>query len=331
MAHRKKNCGLATVALLAATLAGGVTTTYSLVAWGGSAPLPSPNTGFLSASVSTSHGLAINADGSVTAWGNNFDGQCNVPVGLSNAVMVKAGNRYSLALDSSGKIWAWGYNGNGQLNLPSPNSGFVSIAAGWTHGVGIKSTGQVVCWGWGGVGQTFISNQNNKGFVKVATKTYHNVGLRGDGTVYCWGRNLAGECSNPSSLLKKKSGETGFVDVACGGYYPDPVSGSVSTIEGFSMALTNKGRVVVWGSNAYGQISHAPTQTGFVAIAAGLNHGMALRADGSVVCWGAGETNTGTYPDYGQSIVPSGNPPFAAIEAGGQRSVGLVAESGLPR
>jgi len=313
-------------ALLAATLVGGVTTTYSIVKWGGTGTgsLPSPNSGFIAVSGSTSHILALRADGTVAAAGANADGQCDVPAGLNNATMVRSGNRYSLALDATGKIWGWGYNGNGQLNLPSPNSGFVSIAAGWTHGVGLKSDGKVVCWGWGGVGQTSIAAKDNKNFVKVASMTYHNVGLKSNGTVFAWGRNLAGECANPSSLLKKKSGETGFIDVACGGYYPDPINGG--PVEGWSMALTNKGRVVAWGSNLYGQVSNVPTETGFVAIAAGLNHGMALRANGSVVCWGAGEPgdNNGTYPNYGQSIVPDGLPALAAIAGAGSVSLGLV-------
>lgn len=319
-----RRTGLVSPALLAISAIGGLSGTYSLVAWGGAGTVPSPNTGFTSASVSTSHGLALKADGTVVSWGGNADGQGNVPAGLTGAVGIEAGNRYSLAVDSAGQIWAWGYNGNGQLNVPSPNSGFIAISAGWTHGVGLKSTGQVVCWGWGGVGQTSISSQNNKNFIKVATMTYHNVGLKSNGSVFCWGRNLAGECNNPASRLRKKDGETGFVDVAAGGYYPDPISGG--PIEGFSVALTNKGRVVVWGSDLYGLVSTAPTGNGFVAIAAGLNHAMALRQDGTVVCWGAGTTNAGTYPHYGQSMVPSGLPSISKIEAGGMVSMGLVSE-----
>jgi len=89
------------------------------------------------------------------------------------------------------------------------------------------------------------------------------------------------------------------------------------------MGLKNDGSIVVWGSNAFGQVSNAPTETGFVAIAAGNNHAMALRADGSVVCWGAGTVDNQVYPDMGQCIVPSPNQGFVAMDAMNNVSLAL--------
>lgn len=312
--------GFVTTSLLLSVLMSGGAATYSVVAWGGSAPVPSPNSGFVAVSGGGGHALALLADGKVAAWGGNGDGQCNVPARLKGVAMVEAGNRYSLALGSNGVITAWGYNGYGQTSIPGPNKNFVYIAAGWNHGVGIKSSGSVVCWGWNGVGQLNVPSPN-LGFVKVATRTWHNVGLKSDGTVVGWGRNLSGECNPPPPLT---FGESRFVDVACGGYYPDPLNGPFDgNLDGWSMALTDAGRVVVWGSDRYGQITNRPTETGFVAIAAGNNHAIALRADGSVVCWGAGMVNSGVYPDYGQSLVPSPNQGFLAIDAMNNVSLAL--------
>jgi hypothetical protein len=58
-----------------------------------------------------------------------------------------------------------------------------------------------------------------------------------------------------------------------------------------------------------------------VAVSAGLNHTCALDATG-VVCWGAGTTNTGNFPEFGQSIVPALMNPVA-VSAGGWHTCAL--------
>ncbi|HVF72242.1 MAG TPA: hypothetical protein VM940_11605 [Chthoniobacterales bacterium] len=65
------------------------------------------------------HTLALAADGTVWAWGYNFDGQLGdgtnqprttpVPVvGLSNVVAVATAESYSMALKADGTVWIWG-------------------------------------------------------------------------------------------------------------------------------------------------------------------------------------------------------------------------------
>ena len=46
----------------------------------------------------------------VWVWGNNSNGQTNVPAGLSNVVAVATGARHCLALNADGTIIAWGKN-----------------------------------------------------------------------------------------------------------------------------------------------------------------------------------------------------------------------------
>ena len=60
--------------------------------------------------------------------------------------------------------------------------------------------------------------------------------------------------------------------------------------------------------------SEAPAGKGFVAIAAGAYHSLALRGDGSLVAWG--------WNDYGQTDVPEGDD-FVAIAAGHFHSLAL--------
>ena len=71
----------------------------------------------------------------------------------------------------------------------------------------------------------------------------------------------------------------------------------------------------VWGNNEYGQISTTPPSGDFTDVAAGANHTVALRADGTVVAWGRDDggqvTNTPTSND------------FVAVGAGHSRSMAI--------
>jgi alpha-tubulin suppressor-like RCC1 family protein len=70
--------------------------------------------------------LALKADGTVWAWGNNVLGQLGVngitystvPIqvpGVTEVAAISAGFRHVLALRRDGTVYAWGWNANGQL------------------------------------------------------------------------------------------------------------------------------------------------------------------------------------------------------------------------
>lgn len=84
-----------------------------------------------------------------------------------------------------------------------------------------------------------------------------------------------------------------------------------------ALALKNDGTVVAWGSNTYGQTNVPAGLANVVDIAAGIQHSMALMSNGTVVAWG-GDT-------YGQTNVPAGLTNIIAIAAGAYHSVALSA------
>lgn len=55
-----------------------------------------------------SHALALRADGTVFAWGDNRYGQVTVPAGLRDVTAIAAGAAHSLALRSDGTVVEWG-------------------------------------------------------------------------------------------------------------------------------------------------------------------------------------------------------------------------------
>jgi len=68
-----------------------------------------------------------------------------------------------------------------------------------------------------------------------------------------------------------------------------------------SLALRADGSIVGWGSNWNG-VATPPSGSDFVAIAAGAWHSLALRANGSIVGWGSNTDWRNDY--YGQATPP---------------------------
>ena len=121
------------------------------------------------------HSLAVRADGTVWAWGQNASGQLgdgtftsrDTPGVVSAAPRLQslvAGARHSLGLTAAGAVWAWGDNTSGQLGegsavsaRPSPVqvqglSGVTFLAAGAGHSLARSASG-VWTWGQNGAGQ----------------------------------------------------------------------------------------------------------------------------------------------------------------------------------
>jgi len=63
------------------------------------------------------------------------------------------------------------------------------------------------------------------------------------------------------------------------------------------------------------------------SLSAGAYHACAIQSDGSLVCWGAGRTETGLYPEYGQSMPPDGS--FIQVSAGAWHNFGLKSDGSL--
>jgi hypothetical protein len=84
------------------------------------------------------------------------------------------------------------------------------------------------------------------------------------------------------------------------------------------LALRSNGKIVAWGSNKFGQCN-LPDGNDYIAISAGSYHNLALKSDGSVVAWGA---NKGGVLD-----VPDGN--YTAISAGAYHNLALKADGSV--
>jgi len=239
----------------------------------------------------------------VVAWGDNGDGQTNVPVDATNVMAIAGGGYHSLALQANGTVVPWGADDSGQTDVPADLTNVVAIAAGYLHSLALQANGTVAGWGAGTnntgsfpeYGQAMVPSDLTN-VVAIAGAFFHNLALQANGTVVAWGDNTYGQTNVPPDL-------TNVVAVAGSGYD--------------SLALQANGTVVVWGDNTYGQTNMPPGLTNVMAIAGGGFHCLALRANGTVVAWGDNI--------YGQTNVPADLTNVVAIAGGGFHSLALRA------
>jgi glucose/arabinose dehydrogenase len=232
---------------------------------------------------SVHHGVALDANGTVHVWGNNFYGQMDVPGDLTNAIAVAAGAGHCLALRGDGTVVAWGggMNFHGEVSVPAGLNHVVAIGAGMFHSLALQQNGTVVGWGATGV-PVDLTNA-----VAIAAGQRHSLAVNRAGLVIAWGDNAHNKSTVPEGL-------SNVVAVAAGMEH--------------SLALKADGTVVLWGMDSTG-LNRVPARlSNVVAIAAGAFHSAALQQDAQVICWGDNEA--------GQLDTPRNYPGFSGIYAG---------------
>ncbi len=248
-------------------------------------------------------------------------------VNLSGATAIAAGKDHSLALKADGSVWAWGYNDYGQLGggswnatgspAPTPVSGLndiKAISAGGSHCLALQGNG--TAWAWGensrgvlgdGTGEARLSPVKSKlaDVRAFDAGMSHALAVKPDGSVWAWGYNYMGQLGKGGTSIRDQ-GRTSLVPEA-DDYVPGMVQGiqdarAVAAGGVHSVALKGDGTVWAWGSNGDGQLGQgtpggkdatSPAQVKGIdnatAVAAGMYHTLALKADGSVWAWGSNE------------------------------------------
>lgn len=106
------------------------------------------------------HIVALKADGTVFACGNNDYGQCEVG-DWADIVAVSAGVEFTLGLKSDGTVVFCGSDSDGSFDF-SGWTDIVAIDAGFYHCVGLRSDGSVVSTGANWNGQCSTDGWNLK-------------------------------------------------------------------------------------------------------------------------------------------------------------------------
>ncbi len=291
--------------------------------------------------------LALEPDGTLWAWGDNYYGQLgdgtfdekNRPTKIGSGYLaISAEETHSLALKTDSTLWAWGSNEFGQLgdgtfiNKNTPELigyDFTTIAAGGTrefgfsdsHSLALKSDGTLWAWGRNGNGQLGDGTMVDKntpvrigfGYAAIAGGGISSFALKKDGTIWGWGY---GWMNHTRFLTPVKLSS---------GYYTAIAAGS----DGFLSFLALKSDGTIWsrGPNEFSQLGDG---SGYTMISAGLDHYLALKIDGTLWAWGNnyfGQLGDGTLIDKNLPVmIDSG---YATISAGGQHSLALKTDGTL--
>ncbi|MEC4684421.1 MAG: RCC1 repeat-containing protein [Nitrospirota bacterium] len=211
---------------------------------------------------------------------------------LTNITAIAAGSYYSIALEDDGTVWTWGNNYAGQLgrtedgNTPTPVASLTditAIAAGAYHTVALKADGAV--WGWGsnehgqlGDGTATwnsITPVQASGLTDVIaitaggkTNSGHTMALKADGTVWAWGSNEHGQLgviTTEVCEISLTAGRTGTTYSNLCSTTPVQVSDfpDITAITAgyyHSIAVKEDGTAWAWGDNKYGQVGAATTE-----------------------------------------------------------------------
>lgn len=181
---------------------------------------------FIDIAIGNNHALAIKADGTLWAWGNQGDGKLGdginnstafrgIPVQIgsdTNWAIISAGDRHSAAIKTTGTLWTWGSRIGGRLGdgntsgaTTSPtqigsDTNWEDVSCGRELTVAVKGGGLYTC-GTNGSYKTGLNTDvgsttsftlaDATGWTKCYAGVLHGIGFKNN-ELWSWGANTEG-------------------------------------------------------------------------------------------------------------------------------------------
>ncbi len=277
-------------------------------------------------------------------WGRNYEAQCDVPYETNYALSRKVFHAVPAVIKGSvpnsrhpsdlRSVWSGGF-------MPTRDYGFFNDFT-----VALDNYNLPVGWG----DNTSLQREffaPTSPVVLVPAKKYKTLSAGG---TFSWMLDTTGQAWFVGDPFLCFAGESTLpdrvvADVSAGGFHSlfRTAGGMVLTTGGAPTSYWDETLgmdiTVNWGQGAWsasgeylGNTKGTRVITGLTAqnVSAGWFHSAAVRSDGTVTCWGAGEDGTldpknlTNLPNFQQSIVPAGVTGATQVAAGGFHTVALT-------
>jgi alpha-tubulin suppressor-like RCC1 family protein len=334
-------------------------TTGSLWAWGrnnngqlgdgttteSTSPVPiGTATNWASIAAGASHTIATQTDGSLWAWGNNAQGQLgdgsttnsNSPaqIGTATWASIACGRFYTIATQTDGSLWAWGYNYAGYLGdgtytdstspVPIGTATWASIDCGYGHTIATQTDGSLWAWGDNASGQLGdgTNTQRNSPVQIVAARSI---------TVHV---SYAATLSSADATIS--AGATANLTVAIyGGTAPYTVVYSGGTVTNYTSGSNIPVSPAITTTYTLTSVTDAngcKASIDWKMIAAGSNHSVGIKDDGSLWAWGwnnNGQLGDGTTTQRSSPVQIGTATNWASIAGGGTYTIATQTDGSL--
>lgn len=247
-------------------------------------------------------------------------------------VLLACGWETSLAIASDGALLVWGSNSFSQLGLPKqefnslkspkrvPVARVKQASLGLRHLSVVTEDGKVFVSGRGSKGQLGILNSSGSSFPEIHTLTqvpgldnivsvscgqHHTLALSHNGKVFVWGDNKFGQLGLDATVQPVLRVPQ---ELCLSGIQGCPTSVNAGWTH--SVLRTDKGELMSWGRNTYGQLGNnsrekcdswkpSVLQSSYLIkqFAIGSEHNLMLTESDEVISWGwneHGNCGTGT-------------------------------------
>ncbi|NRA35095.1 MAG: hypothetical protein HRU17_17340 [Polyangiaceae bacterium] len=253
--------------------------------------------------------------------------------------------------------------GAGEIGIASDLVGAVSISAGKLHACAVLASGLAACWGSGGDGRLgnggllggsdpdYVHGIENAGVctasntsgclanvIQIEAGDNHSCAIHDRTFASCWGANTSGKNGTTASVPIFHTFPRPVLDTLGTGVLAD-----VAKIEAGgenSCAALYSGQAYCWGAGQSGELGDGNEAVSFLPVlvstpanvehvtVSNRKHACALHADGTISCWGEGNSGRfgdGTQADAILPVKPVGLPDMVQVDAGSAHGCGVSA------